>query len=84
MVARRIGSEEAKRIPGAQISCFSDFPSGRVSVSKGSYYAIVADSPERGVVVLDRPYKGFVRADADYLVGRAGGDSGSVVCFNYP
>jgi hypothetical protein len=82
-MTRRISPEEARRIPGAEIFLFEKLQGGRVPVLKGQYYAIVANSPPTGIVIAPRHYRGFERADVNYSMGRAGGDGGSVVCFNY-
>jgi len=82
MATIRISSKEANQISDANVFYFDkDAFQKRIFVPRRSYYGIVADSPARGVIVSRKYHRGFERADADYYVGRANGESGTVVCF---
>ncbi len=70
MTNNRISSVEAKEISGVKIYSFSDYDSGKIAIRAGQYYKIVADSPDSGVVISDKPIEGFAMAEYNCRIGK--------------
>lgn len=79
MIADRISSAQARAIPNTKIYSF-DEESRKVSIRAGQYYKIVADSPDSGIVISNKPIEGFMQAEYNCRIGKVYGIENCATC----
>jgi hypothetical protein len=79
MIANRISSADARTIPSAKMYSFDEY-SRKASIRAGQYYKIIADSPDSGIVISDKPIEGFMRAEYNCRIGKVSGIENCATC----
>ncbi len=82
MSVRRVSSAEASQISDTRMAFFDESYNRKIDIKPGQYYAIIADSPDRGVIISDKPIEGFAQATSFCRVGRVS-DMESTTCVFY-